>query len=462
MEEGDGLPSIICPDCRQLVDIAYDFKCQVENSDMKLRNAFLSKGTTTLSLTHSINKVISDAISSDEYSQKQIHCNVDNRSQPLSDISSRIDHFSVHSNEELVSSSLSNSANIMGFDIAGGCVEKNEPVNEIIEENYIYRNEDKLNISNSSRINENIHQSNESELDINFHEEYIKVEEAQNRLQFTGDKIDDIDETSEIMNSVTENCHDSDDEETPLICRTQKLKCPKCIKTFSNKELLDKHVIMHKPKTKLRYVCYLCEKQFSHVGKLKTHYQDAHEKNRDDEKLDKNEINEMENVKRTEKIERDGHSSEKKSNKFSCKVCSKQFTYHKSYVSHAKIHHEYNLDELGNELVLSKDTECSSKSKDESDDEEMLSEDLQCTKCGKLFATKRNLKRHLLTHTGLKYNCPMCCKEFSRIDKLKEHEQSKHKNEMFGELSEDGFDEGTDNDNKSSDILENRKKVIIF
>lgn len=458
MEEGDGLPSIICIDCRQLIDIAYEFKCQVENSDIKLRNAFLTK-ETSLSLTHSINKVISDAIS-DEFSQKPIPCNIENRSLPLNDISSKIDHFSVHSNEQSVSSSLNNSTNIIEFDINETCEEKHEP-----EENFIYRDNEKLNISetlqeddNSSRIDDNIHENNESNLDINFEDDYVKIEETENRLEFTNDKIEKI-ET--IDDNINENCNDFDDEETPLICRTQRLKCPKCIKLFSTRTALEKHVIMHKSKTKLRYVCYMCEKQFSHVGKLKSHYQDVHEKNKDDEKFDKNDINNKQNEKE-ENSSSSSSSSEKKSLKFSCKVCSKQFTYHKSFISHAKIHHEYNnTDELINESFPSKDIESSSKSKDiETDDDEMLSEGLQCTKCGKLFATKRNLKRHLLTHTGLKYNCPMCGKEFSRVDKLKEHEQSKHKDELFGELSEDDFDGSADNDNKSSDHQENRKKVI--
>lgn len=465
VEEGDGLPSIICPDCLQLVDIAYDFKCQVENSDMKLRNTFLTKDS--LSLTHSINKVISDAIA-DEFSQKVVSCNIENQSPPLNNISSKIEHFSVHSNEQLVSSPLNNSTNMIAFNITENCAEKHEPVTEVIEKNFIYQESEKLNISetlqehNSSRVDENIHQNAEGHLDIDFEEEYVKIEEAQNRLEFKNDKIEKIPSTLEVANNVTENCNDFDDaddddnEEIPLISRTQKLKCPKCIKLFSSRTALEKHVIVHKSKTKLRYVCYLCEKQFSHVGKLKSHYQDVHEKNKEDDKSEQNEINETENSKR---IDKERHSSEKKAFKFSCKVCSKQFTYHKSFISHAKIHHEYKADELINESLPPKDTYGLSKSKEvESDDEEMLTEGLQCTKCGKLFATKRNLKRHLLTHTGLKYNCAMCGKEFSRVDKLKEHEQSKHKDEIFGDLSEDGFDDGTDNDNKSPDLPENRKK----
>ena len=94
---------------------------------------------------------------------------------------------------------------------------------------------------------------------------------------------------------------------------------------------------------------------------------------------------------------------------------------------------------------------------DESNDkdkDDMLSANIQCNQCGKLVATQRNLKRHLLTHSGLKYKCSICNKEFSRPDKLREHHQLKHK-EVFGKSDS----ENESSDDNSQEI--NSKKVLL-
>lgn len=171
-----------------------------------------------------------------------------------------------------------------------------------------------------------------------------------------------------------------------------------------------------------------------------------------------------------QKVQRNDDSTkeQRKNLKFTCKVCSKQFTYQKSFVTHARNHPEYKSEELNDvngytvkeRSVENVEEEEENEDEDDEEDEEdenLPAESLQCTQCGKLFATKRNLKRHVSTHSGLKYTCGTCGKRFSRVDKLKDHEQSKHKSEIFESSDLDDKDD-MDSEN-TEDCLERRKKV---
>lgn len=254
---------------------------------------------------------------------------------------------------------------------------------------------------------------------------------------------------------IQDNEDDESDEEKPLSSRTTRHKCLHCVKTFPTKSALQRHIIIHNNKTNLRYVCYMCDKQFSSINKLKNHVLSTHDslKNENKTVIEENEASENEEKSLEKKEDTnndpvDSTKNEKKNLKFACKYCPKQFTYEKPFLTHAKRHPEYqgqiNMDEESRERGF------------DSEDDDMPLEGLQCTQCGKLFATKRNLKRHLSTHSGLRYNCTTCNKEFSRLDKLKEHEQTKHKDNLFGDSEDD--DDDTDNENKTNDS-ENSKKV---
>ncbi|GFV45454.1 c2H2-type domain-containing protein [Trichonephila clavipes] len=51
--------------------------------------------------------------------------------------------------------------------------------------------------------------------------------------------------------------------------------CPICLKTYSTKHSMKRHLLMHKPFHR-RFQCAVCQKLFNWPGNLKTHMQTVH------------------------------------------------------------------------------------------------------------------------------------------------------------------------------------------
>lgn len=51
--------------------------------------------------------------------------------------------------------------------------------------------------------------------------------------------------------------------------------CPICLKTYSTKHSMKRHLLMHKPFHR-RFQCNVCQKLFNWPGNLKTHMQAVH------------------------------------------------------------------------------------------------------------------------------------------------------------------------------------------
>ncbi|XP_029164989.1 zinc finger protein 37 homolog [Nylanderia fulva] len=507
VEEGDGLPACICLSCNRLLDISYDFKCQIQEADMKLRQILKSqdlhdehaKDDTTI-VKHIITN-LSD-VASCEKDNHVMGQKIYTHHDIVSFDSTTIQSDAIINNESCIHNEF---------------LEKTE---EITEPN---GKDTQYDMLKESVHNTEIALCDETHMDDSFTDQSNRLSDSitddrcikQEHLilseETPGSLADENGEDAlkmEIKNDVsmedfnnhdvpkettmlemepqnpTKNMNCSDDEEKPLISRTARhFRCSLCSTSFSTKMSLQRHMLVHKHKhkhkTKLRYVCHVCDKQFSSISKLKSHVLNSHESYTVDDKMTQA-ANEDKKVKTSAKVTRsgnvlDGTKEEKKNFKFTCKVCSKQFIYQKSFVSHAKSHPEYNeetstdaFDQCANKTtseqkertptIRENDSEEEEEEEDDDDDDTNLPiKSLQCTQCGKVFATKRNLKRHISTHSGLKFNCSTCGKGFSRVDKLKDHEQSKHKEEIFGN-TDDEDDDDEDNENKVNENSESRKK----
>jgi hypothetical protein len=496
--------------------MSYNFKCQVERSDHDLRQALLIRQSTVHWPNVSIVKSI-ETISSLESIVPCLQKSINNSCMS-------VQHEDSENNHQQFIFDITNSCNI-----DSETCKKDAQIesNNSVETENIVEGDDAITFEMSSAISENVN-DREHAL-ITYEEQY----EIKNELIIKTD--------SEVIKPKDnhESSNQSDDEK-PLILRTKRHKCNYCIKSFASLSLLEKHAVSHKKHLEIVYICYLCDEQFSSIDKVKNHAMAIHGMNMEKEKI-------MENTKMrriigwVKKVDNDNYeqnslleenAGEKKNNKFTCKFCCKQFTYHKPFMAHITTHPDYNdklLNELNKDSVISEaptqinmkstfhaenveaatevvntaltshcetlkdisypineglssqsrdleaivqDNKCKggdtsyrdeteeSEADDEDDghfeDDDMPAASIQCNQCGKLVATLRNLKRHLLTHSGLKHKCSICSKDFSRPDKLREHQQLKHKEELFGK---------SDSDNESSDdnnVSANRKKVQLY
>ncbi|KAJ8305661.1 hypothetical protein KUTeg_016206 [Tegillarca granosa] len=146
-------------------------------------------------------------------------------------------------------------------------------------------------------------------------------------------------------------------------------KCPYCDKSFNRKDHLKNHLITHDPNKK-RWVCEECGKEYSYNFSYRTHkaFHDAEA----------------------------GRTTE-------CGICHKNCENRDALLYHLKVH-------SGARSVKN----CTEKTH-------------ACGECGKKFYTRKDVRRHMITHTKRKdFLCQYCPQRFGRKDHLTRHLRSSH------------------------------------
>ncbi|KAH0534344.1 hypothetical protein KQX54_003187 [Cotesia glomerata] len=422
--EGDGLPSTICSQCNRLLELSYNFKLTVEKTDSKLRSLSYPKPIIvfTESLSHPLESIpkIEDRLISQSLESShllQLNSSIDNTIifrvedlKPDKDsqvvLLEKLDEFDDHmqskdffqiktdilepsarenfkdldkNSSEKKSELINKKSNLMF--ICHICTEQFNCVEKLKEH---VTTHDSLKGSNScSDHSVDDHLINDNSIDHNSDSDEISVNDDQNSLNNHQNLLNDIDSENLLNNQA---CIDQNLD--------QNLQTQNLVQNFKNQNL---------------------DQNFKNQNLVQNLDQNLQTQNLDQNLVQNLEAQNLDQNLQTQNLDQNLETQNliiKKSSKYKCKFCPKQFTYEKSYQTHAKSHkdpnHQANSDE------------------EDQDPEDDLPEGLQCLQCGKLFATKRNLKRHISTHTGVKFNCETCSKEFSRLDKLKEHEYAKH------------------------------------
>ncbi|XP_022316493.2 uncharacterized protein LOC111120106 [Crassostrea virginica] len=146
-------------------------------------------------------------------------------------------------------------------------------------------------------------------------------------------------------------------------------KCLYCDKSFNRKDHLKNHMVTHDPNKK-RWVCEECGKEYCYNFSYRTHkaFHDADA----------------------------GRTTE-------CGICHKHYESKEDLLYHLKVH-------SGARSVKN----CTEKTH-------------SCDDCGKTFYTRKDVRRHMITHTKKKdFLCQYCPQRFGRKDHLTRHLRSSH------------------------------------
>ncbi|XP_034261269.1 zinc finger protein PLAGL2 [Pantherophis guttatus] len=178
--------------------------------------------------------------------------------------------------------------------------------------------------------------------------------------------------------------------------------CPQlhCGKAFASKYKLYRHLATHSAQKP--HQCMYCEKMFHRKDHLRNHLQ-THDPNK--EALHCPECGKNYNTKLGYRRHLAMHAAA--SGDLSCKVCLQMFESTQALLEHLKAH--------------SRRPSGSAKEKKH-----------PCDHCDRRFYTRKDVRRHLVVHTGRKdFLCQYCAQRFGRKDHLTRHMKKSHSQELL-------------------------------
>ncbi|XP_078072317.1 zinc finger protein PLAG1 [Mustelus asterias] len=182
--------------------------------------------------------------------------------------------------------------------------------------------------------------------------------------------------------------------------RPYKCSHEACTKAFVSKYKLLRHMATHSPQK--THKCTYCEKMFHRKDHLKNHLQ-THDPNKEAFKCE--ECGKNYNTKLGYKRHLALHAAT--SGDLTCKVCLQTFESTGVLLEHLKTH-------AG---------KSSSGTKEKKH---------QCDHCDRCFYTRKDVRRHMVVHTGRKdFLCQYCAQRFGRKDHLTRHMKKSHSQELL-------------------------------
>ncbi|KAI5612410.1 zinc finger protein PLAGL2 isoform X1, partial [Silurus asotus] len=175
---------------------------------------------------------------------------------------------------------------------------------------------------------------------------------------------------------------------------------PHCHKAFSSKYKLYRHMATHSPQK--THQCTFCEKMFHRKDHLKNHLQ-THDPNKEAFKCE--ECGKHYNTKLGYKRHVAMHSAT--AGDLTCKVCLQSYESTPALLDHLKSH--------------------SGKSSGGTKEKKH-----PCDHCDRRFYTRKDVRRHMVVHTGRKdFLCQYCAQRFGRKDHLTRHVKKSHSQELL-------------------------------
>ncbi|CAH1974885.1 unnamed protein product [Acanthoscelides obtectus] len=213
---------------------------------------------------------------------------------------------------------------------------------------------------------------------------------------------------------VCHNCHRSFSSQDRLTRHQQThsgscpFKCEQCKKIFTSKFKLVRHALIHSDRRP--FSCSVCDRTFHRKDHLKNHV----------------------------KV----HSPQKETYVCNQEGCKKQYTSYLSYRKHLAVH----AAESGN-LTCQICFESSFTTKEEilyhlkihagsRTVKNPAEKKFTCDYCDRKFFTKKDVRRHLVVHTGMRdFLCQFCPQRFGRKDHLVRHIKKSHHKQQKEETS---------------------------